>query len=209
MAAKLINCKVCSAEMAKSAKRCPKCGAKNKKPFYKKWWLWLIVIFIVIGAAGSSSDEPNASQEEPPATVVNTQQEKPATPESKPVEKPMEPEPAEAEPIEITYTHYDVTELFDTLSGNALKAEKTFQNQYVELEGYLSVIDSDGNYIGVGAHPNDYNYLLQSVTCYIKRNDDLLEQIMEMNIGDSIVVRGKITDIGEILGYTMNLDSIN
>ena len=34
---KMKNCKACGAEIATSAKSCPKCGAKNKKPFYKKW----------------------------------------------------------------------------------------------------------------------------------------------------------------------------
>ena len=201
MAAKLMKCKICGADMAASAKVCPQCGAKNKKPFYKKWWFWLIVVFIVIGAAGGNSDE-TPTQQETTSAAVSTPQEKPAE-NTKPA-----PEP-EQEPVEITYAHYDVTELFDTLNGNALKAEKTFQDQYVELEGYLSVIDSDGNYISVGAHPDDYNYLLQSVRCDIERNDALVEQIIEMHVGDPIVVRGKIKDIGEVLGYSMNLDSIN
>ena len=36
MKKKLISCKACGQEIAKSAKRCPKCGAKNKKPIFKK-----------------------------------------------------------------------------------------------------------------------------------------------------------------------------
>ena len=207
MAAKLTKCKVCGADMAASAKVCPQCGAKNKKPFYKKWWFWLIIIFVVIGAAGGDSDEAAAPQEESSA-AVSVQQEQPVKAESKPVEKPAEPKPA-PEPVEITYTHYAATELFDVLNGNALKAEKTFQDQYVEIEGFLSNIDSDGNYISIGADPDDYDYFLQRIQCFIKKNDTLLDQIIEMNVGDPIVVRGKITDIGEVLGYQVNLDSIN
>ena len=197
MTAKLKKCKVCGADMAASAKHCPQCGAKSKKPFYKKWWFWLIVALVAIGTAGGSSVESDTPQEAVSATV-STPQEKPAA-ESKPAEKPAE----------ISYTHYNVTELFDALSGNALKAEKTFQDQYVEIEGYLSVIDSDGSYISVGAHPDDYDYFLQGVQCYVKKNAALLDQIMEMNIDDPIVVRGKITDIGEVLGYQMDMDSIS
>ena len=147
--------------------------------------------------------------------AVSTQQEKPAAAETKPAEPPAAAEnmpaekPAEPESVEISYTHYAVTELLDTLNGNALKAEKTFQDQYVEIEGYLSNIDSDGSYISVGAHPDDYDYLFQDVQCYVKKNETLLDQIIEMNIGDPIVVRGKITDIGEGLGYQMDMDSIN
>ncbi|WP_036931357.1 Ltp family lipoprotein [Proteocatella sphenisci] len=52
----LINCKTCGGEIAKNAKSCPSCGAKNKKPFYKKWWVWAIVIFIGIGATGPGTE---------------------------------------------------------------------------------------------------------------------------------------------------------
>ena len=57
MANKIIMCKTCGAEMASSAKACPKCGAKNKKPIYAKWWFYLLLVIIVcgiIGGAGSS-----------------------------------------------------------------------------------------------------------------------------------------------------------
>ena len=40
-------CKACGKEMAKSAKACPHCGAKNNKPIYKRASLWIPVIIIV------------------------------------------------------------------------------------------------------------------------------------------------------------------
>lgn len=179
-------CSACGAEMAKNAKACPHCGAKNKKPIYKKWWFWLIVVILVVGLAGGSN---GSDQEETPSAAE-------AEAESKP------------ETEQISYTHYNVTELFDALKGNALKAEKTFQDQYVELEGFVSNIDSDGDYISIGAAPDDYDYLLESVQCYIK-TDEQLEQIMEVNVDDSIVIRGKIKSIGEVMGYSLDIDSIN
>ena len=45
---KMKNCKSCGKEIANSAKTCPSCGAKNKKPFYKAVWFWVIVIIFVI-----------------------------------------------------------------------------------------------------------------------------------------------------------------
>ena len=54
---KMIQCKVCNEEIAVGAKVCPKCGAKNKKPFYKKWWVWLIAIIVIVAIAGGGSDE--------------------------------------------------------------------------------------------------------------------------------------------------------
>ena len=178
-------CSACGAEMAKSAKACPHCGAKNKKPIYKKWWFWLLVVIVIVSIAGGDGEE---TPEKSDAPAVGTETEK--------------------APEQISYVHYNVTELFDSLKDNPLKAEKTFQDQYVELEGYLSVIDSDGNYIGIGADPDDYDYLLQTIHCEIE-TDEQLDQILEMSIEDPIVVRGQITEIGELLGYSLDIDSIN
>ena len=194
MTAKLIKCKTCGSDMAANANLCPQCGAKNKKPFYRKWWFWVILVLFLIGVAGGGAEDTDTSSTEGSAAAASIQKE----PAKEDAEKP----------VGISYTHYDVTELFDILSSNALKAEKTFQDQYVEIEGYLTVIDSDGNYIGVGAHSGQYQYILQNVQCYIKGKDQLA-QVMEMSIGDPITVRGKIKDIGEVMGYSMNIDSIN
>ena len=60
MSNQLIKCKVCGEEIAKGAKTCPKCGNKNKKPFYKKWWFIALVIVIVIAAIASSGGDETA-----------------------------------------------------------------------------------------------------------------------------------------------------
>lgn len=57
---KMKKCKTCGTDIASSAKVCPSCGAKNKKPFYAKWWFWVIialVVFAVVGGQGAS-DKP-------------------------------------------------------------------------------------------------------------------------------------------------------
>ena len=207
MSKKMKNCRACGAEIASDAKTCPKCGAKNKPPFYKKWWFYAIIVVIICGAAagGGQSDSPNTDSGHVSAEPSKGSAALPDNAEGGTQQPGPEPEP---EPEPVSYTHYPVTELFDSLSSNALKAEKTFQDQYVEIEGYLSTIDSDGKYIAVGADPENWDYLLQSVQCYIK-NDEQVNQIIEMNAGDTIVVRGKIKDVGEILGFQMDIDSIN
>lgn len=47
---KLKKCPVCGGEMASSARACPKCGAKNKKPVYLRWWF--IALVILVGIVG-------------------------------------------------------------------------------------------------------------------------------------------------------------
>lgn len=185
MANKLTNCSVCGAEMAANAKSCPQCGAKNKKPIYKKWWFWVLIIIVVFGIiGGTGGNKPESAS------------------------KPVDTGSQKSTEVEIVnYAHYNVTELFDAVDKNAAKAQSDFKSQYVEIEGYLSTIDSDGKYISVGADPNDYDYLLRSVHCDIK-SEEQLQIIMNMSSGDPIVVRGKITDVGEVLGYYLNIDSI-
>lgn len=50
---KLELCRNCNSTMVKGTKVCPSCGAKNKKPFYKKWWFALIAFFVIVGGIGS------------------------------------------------------------------------------------------------------------------------------------------------------------
>ena len=60
-------CKSCEKEIAKSAKICPHCGAKNKKPIFKKWWFWAIIVVLIL-SLGTSGDDPDVSS----ATANNT-----------------------------------------------------------------------------------------------------------------------------------------
>ena len=57
----LIRCKACGATMAKSAKSCPKCGAKNKKPFYKRVSFWLVIVIVLLMVSCSTSKDGNSS----------------------------------------------------------------------------------------------------------------------------------------------------
>lgn len=63
---KLIQCKHCGREIAASAKVCPYCGGKNKKPIYKRWWFWVIIVILLIsvfGGSGGSKSTNNTSTE--------------------------------------------------------------------------------------------------------------------------------------------------
>lgn len=68
----LVPCKACGAQIAANAKSCPHCGAKNKKPFYKKAGFWILVVIILLAVIGSSGkkDAPSTAQ----ATAVSQPQ---------------------------------------------------------------------------------------------------------------------------------------
>ena len=54
---KMKQCKACSKEIATNAKSCPGCGAKNKKPVYKRVWFWVVAAIIVVGATGTDDSK--------------------------------------------------------------------------------------------------------------------------------------------------------
>ena len=54
---KMKKCKACSKEIATNAKSCPGCGAKNKKPIYKRVWFWVVAAIIVVGATGTDNSK--------------------------------------------------------------------------------------------------------------------------------------------------------
>ena len=186
---KLVTCKHCGEEIAAGAKVCPKCGGKNKKPIYKRPWFIILTVLIVIGAIGSAGGNDNQSDtsKDTNNAVVN------------------EKDSTQKETEEISYTAYNVSELTSDLDSNAMKATDKYKNQYVELTGRLNVIDSSGKYISIT--PTDDEFAIIGVQCYIK-NDDQKNAVMDMSIGDTVIVKGKITDVGEVMGYSLDIDEI-
>ncbi len=186
---KMTICKHCGAEIAASAKTCPKCGGKNTKPIYKRVWFWILIAILILaiaGAAGGSGKSDDSS------TASSSQQAEAATEEK-------QEEPA------IEYQETSVEKLFDELDNNAMNASDTYKGQYLSIKGVLGTIDSNGSYFALESD-ND-NYMFQSVTCTIK-TDEQLEKVKTLSKGDTITVKGKVTDVGEVLGYYLDIDSI-
>jgi hypothetical protein len=96
----------------------------------------------------------------------------------------------------------DVDMLVDALSKNALNASNTYKDQYVEVTGRLSTIDSSGKYFGLDPING---WSLTNFLCYI--TSEQLEIVAGLERGDIVTVRGAITNVGEVLGYAMTVDS--
>lgn len=107
---------------------------------------------------------------------------------------------------EISYKAVTVDQLMNDLTSNAMNAAETYKNQYLEVSGKLSTIDSSGKYISV--LPSNDEFAIIGIQCYIK-NDEQKKAVSEMNVGQDIIVRGKCTDVGEVLGYSLDIDSFN
>lgn len=185
-------CKHCQSEIPKKANVCPQC--RKKQGGKLKWIIIGIVVVLIIGmAAGGGNDDSKQASES------NTEQESAKAKNDK--KKVKEDEPQE----EISYAPYSVSQMMNDLDSNAMNAESTYKNQYVEITGILSNIDSSGKYISLFPEDNEYAFI--GVQCYIK-TDDQKSKVAGMSKGDTVTLRGKVTSVGEVLGYSLDIDEI-
>ena len=180
---KMTNCKACGNPVAKGAKACPMCG-KDSRSFFQKHKiltgiLAIFVIIILVNALGGDKDD----------TV------KPTNPQSSQTAT-ITPAPA---PLIIT-----ADELMSALDSNPLNASNTYKNTYVQLTGKLSNIDSSGKYFTL--FPENEQFALVGIMCYIN-GDDQKNTVASFTIGQSVTVVGTITDVGEVIGYSLEVDT--
>ena len=161
--AKLVNCKVCHAQMASNTKACPSCGAKNKKPIYTRIWFWVIVIVAVIAiAASSNSPDRNVSV----SASSNSSPSKTA-------------EPVEA--IQIS-----AKDLMDAYSANEVKADSQYKGKQLTITGKVTSVDvmfgQTSVTIGTGAA------FEIGVLCYTQ--DSEKDKVANLNKGDAVTITG-------------------
>lgn len=157
----------------------------------------LVLIGAIFGRGGKESSSSSSSEGE--AAVEQQAQE-----ETK-EEASAEAEAEESEPEEpIEYQDVTVDELTAALDENPLKAKQTYQDAHIRLTGVLNNIDSSGSYFNLN---NGDQYSFDSVYCSIL-DDATLDRIASSSIGDTLVVCGTVTDVGEVLGYYVDVDYI-
>lgn len=175
------QCKKCKEEINKKAKRCPKCGARQGMPV----WLIVIIVIVVIGIIASvgsgDSEESNTNTNSNSNSNVSQTQES------------------------IEYITVSKDDLDEALENNPAVAKDTYNKKYVEVTGKLGTIDSDLKYISLMSSSNEWDF--NGIHCYIK-NSDQKEVIKTLTKDQEIMVRGKITDVGEVLGYYLDITEI-
>lgn len=124
---KSIECKSCGHKIAKNAKICPSCGAKNKKPIFKKWWFWVVIVLLIIGGTSGGDDDTTPSEVD---SVVSSVEDVAEPSEEITVE--VEPEEVEA-PKEETVNEEILT--FELIAGEAGEYGELFTiNKDTEFE---------------------------------------------------------------------------
>ena len=146
----------------------------------KKWWFWAIVVIVVVAANMSGGNDEATTATTESAATENI--------------------------VEIVHETVDLQTMFDDLDANAMKAEAKYMKKNVEFECKIKNFDSDGKYISVepvGA--SEWNF--SSAMCYIK-NDTQKSFLIEKNVADIITVKGKVKSIGEVLGYSIDMNEV-
>ena len=163
-----------------------------KKKLYKRWWFWVILGVVSVGIIGSAFGGAGNSE----GTGIGSGS---GTEDSGGSRNNMT--------TEKSYQKVDLQTMLDELHENALWAESKYQNAYVEITGKISNFDSDGSYIAIEpVAADEWNF--DTVMCYIK-NDTQKSFILEKSVGDQVTIKGEITSIGEILGYSLNIEAIS
>ncbi|MDJ0305406.1 MULTISPECIES: hypothetical protein [Dehalobacter] len=155
---------------------------KVKKPITKRWWFWMFIVIIAIAAISNLGSNDNSTASAP--TDNQAKQSDPAPPTT---------------PMVVT-----VDKLIEDLDNNALNASNTYKDKYVEITGQLSNIDSSGNYFSIG--PLDGSFSLFNVMCYI--TEEQKATVAKFTNKQKVTVIGTITDVGEVIGYSLDVESI-
>lgn len=151
----------------------------EKKPFYKRVWFILLVVVVIVIIFAVMPKGDKSKDSTKKAAETSTKQ--------------------------ITYTPVDAGKMLSDLDSNALNAEKTYKDKDFEITGKVYVIDSSGKYIGIDGVDSDLT--ITGITCYLQNNEQK-DVVASISKGSTVVVRGHVTDVGEVLGYNLNIDEI-
>ena len=169
---KMTKCKSCGADIASSAKRCPSCGAKNKKPIYKRVWFWILVVVLLIATADFVASKVNPSD----SIEIETTTEEDSN--------------AYVDRSEAT-VEIDCDKLAEAYNKNPDYYDKILNNQVAEWSGTItSIANSDNGEVLVYMRCGLNGYLIDNVVTATITNDKDKKAILSYKEGDKIKMKG-------------------
>ena len=177
------QCRKCKELINKKAKKCPHCGAKQGLPI----WVFLIIGLVAFSigfrdGVNDTSSEDSSNNSSSSSSLSNN-----------------------SETNNIEYIKLSKDDLDEALKNNAATAKSTYNKKYVEVTGKLGTIDSDLKYISLNSLTEEWD--LMGIHCTVKNNAQK-EIIKTLTKDQEITIRGKITDVGEVLGYYLDITEI-
>lgn len=149
-----------------------------------------VIISATSGGGGGGTDSVNTAGSD---TTADTEAPAAQAPAAKAPAKPAEPA--------ITVS---AKELIAALEGNALKAKNTYNGKQVIVSGFVGSIDASGDYFALDPEPDAL--IFTGVQARI--SDKFGDQVANFEKGQAVTVTGKITDVGEVLGYQLKVETI-
>jgi len=162
----------------KAQAKADKAYKKASRPWFKKKRFWLLGI-LALGIVSSALGGGGSSSSSDSSS--NTSQEEAATPS-----------------VQVT-----AEQLLTELEGNALAAKNSWNGKRVTITGKLDNIDASGDYFSLRGN-NEYSFI--NVQVYI--DDSFVDAVSAFKKGQTVTVTGEITDVGEIMGYSVKAQSI-
>ena len=114
-------------------------------------------------------------------------------------------EKTDSQEIEKRHIKVSKDDLDEALENNAAAAKDTYYKKYVEISGKLGTIDSDLKYISLMSSTDEWDFL--GIHCSIK-NEEQKNIVKTLTKDQEITIRGKVTDVGEVLGYYVDIIEI-
>ncbi len=109
-------------------------------------------------------------------------------------------EPAPAEPAIVV----SAQEMISVLEANALNAKNTYEGKRVTVSGFVGSIDASGDYFSLDPEPDAF--ILTGVQ--VQTSEEFLNQIASFTEGQAVTVTGTVTNVGEVMGYSLEAETI-
>lgn len=177
----------------KAAKAAAKAYAKASRPLYKKKRVIIPAALLVVGIAANAGGGGGTTTIETAAADKPAAAEAAAPAAAKPAAKP-------AEPAIVTSSK----EMIELLEGNALKAKNTYDDKQVTVTGFVGNIDASGDYFSLDPEPDAMIF----TGVQVQTSDKFADQLANFEKGQAVTVTGKITNVGEVMGYSLKAETI-
>lgn len=196
----MIICKHCGQPISDKSKVCPFCGGNVKIPFYDKTWFHILLVLIIFAGIDYVIRNPDSEPTVYRTPIVESAE---ASSQSSVdlVEETDEQETAE-------YSSESLSKMIDMVEDYPIKAEEEYTGKYIQVSGYLDIVDSDGKYFTIVSDPDDFT-LLDNIHWSMDKDSDVYDFIKNAKEGSYITVCGEITDVGETIYYMGDAHSVH
>ena len=104
------------------------------------------------------------------------------------------------------YATAEIDVLLQQAEENAAAANKNYKGKDLKIvSGTIGNIDSDMKYVSL---EGSNKFTLKRVRCDTHGDKKLQDAITKLKKGQEVVVKGTVTDVGDLVGYYVKMDSI-